>query len=117
MKNIEKDVFSKFKPYGCIIEKIHYYFDYVQDCFVVVLKIGSYNFAKKLQDKEIELMLFSPSSIFIKDIENRNQISELELLDYSDDGYDLDIRYRLHDIEDEQINICFAKYLIVSQVK
>ena len=113
MKITNKEFFDNYKKYGCFIDCLSYDFDFECDSYILTLIFDAYssNYDPN-QHIRIKLDLFSPTNISIKKFENRAQICELEMIDYSDDRYSSEMRYRLHDIEDEQLNIYFERYEI-----
>lgn len=113
MEVINSEYFSSYKKNGCVIEQMQYNYDCILDCYQITFVFNDFVGSRNdNSDHRIRLKVFNPSNIFIYHIENLNQICELEMIDHISDGYSLENRYYIHDIEDEQFKLFFSDYEI-----
>jgi len=107
-KIICEEMLTKYRHSGCYIKFLNYDYDIVNEQPILKIIISEAN--NTISNFFAQLDLFNVQNIKLINIEQ--PISELEILDYSDNGYDSSVRYRLHDIEDEQVDIYFSNYVI-----
>lgn len=107
-KIIYEEMLTKYRRSGCHIKFLNYDYDIVNEQPILKIIICEAN--NTISNFSVQLDLFNVQNIKLINIEQ--PISELEILDYSDNGYESSIRYRLHDIEDEQVDIYFQNYVI-----
>ena len=107
-KIIYEEMLTKYRRSGCYIKFLNYDYDIVNEQPILKIIISEAN--NTISNFFTQLDLFNVQKIKLINIEQ--PISELEILDYSDNGYDYSVRYRLHDIEDEQVDIYFQNYMI-----
>lgn len=105
-KIIYEEMLTKYRRSGCRIKFLNYDYDIVNEQPILKIIICEVNNTIS----NFSLDLFNVQNIKLINIEQ--PISELEILDYSENGYESSIRYRLHDIEDEQVDIYFQNYVI-----
>ena len=107
-KIIYEEMLKKFRRSGCFIKFLNYDYDIVNEQSVLKIIICEAN--NTISNFFVKLVLFNVQNIKLFNIEQ--PISELEIMDYSENGYDISVRYRLHDIENEQVDIYFQNYEI-----
>ena len=107
-KIIPNELLKSITNSGCYIRSLNYNYDMIEE--QPILKCVIESAVRSQSEYVLQFILYDPKNIKLCHIEQ--PLAELEILDYSTDGYDSSMRYRMHDIENEQMDIFFRSYSI-----